>query len=414
MNGFRILHFTHTFIPVYGGTTTRLMKLFNRDGNDHYFIVPHNGSKYVPISIGNLEDSNRYENIYVRRVRLTDFSEKNKFLYRQLYQIYSWRRNASELLTVLDRNNYQLIYGHNPMEFAMAAATLAKTKKLPFIFESHGLIMDSLYNPHSSVKRILSYLENFPIIKLEKNIINRADLIVVQTRHMKERFICDLRIKEDKIKIVYNGVNPDEFNPLHYKQRAVVWRESKNLSDKIIISYFGFLDHNNGIPFFLESIAQLSPELLRKIQILIIGRGPYSNMVEKFARENNYLTFLGMVDHKQMPFYYAVSNIFVIPRPSNNATENLIPMKLLEAMAMEKTIIVSNVKGLTEVISDMQNGIIFKTNDRDEFKFKLSDIVYNYQRYEILGKNARQKVLKDYSWEKARSILNKLFKDLIH
>ena len=58
-----IIHFIHTYIPIFGGTTTRLINLYSNDGNNHTMIVPFSGSQYVPPNISNLNKYDTYDNI---------------------------------------------------------------------------------------------------------------------------------------------------------------------------------------------------------------------------------------------------------------------------------------------------------------------------------------------------------------
>jgi len=121
------------------------------------------------------------------------------------------------------------------------------------------------------------------------------------------------------------------------------------------------------------------------------------------------IEYLGLVDHDHIPPYYGMADVFVIPRPSNAATENLLPMKLLEAMAMEKTVIVSDVGGMTAVVRDGENGVVFRREDTEDFVRRLRAIVDGPENRARLGAAARRSVLDAYSWEVARERLRDVY-----
>jgi len=133
------------------------------------------------------------------------------------------------------------------------------------------LTLDSLYYPQNKLKKVAYDLANKPICKKEKQLIRRADKVVVQTKKMKDRFIDELQISDEKIKIIYNGVDHVIFSPIKYQEKARKWKEKMELSDKIFLSYFGFLDQNNGIPFLLDALSHF-PDQIKKRMVLLMYR----------------------------------------------------------------------------------------------------------------------------------------------
>jgi glycosyltransferase involved in cell wall biosynthesis len=101
--------------------------------------------------------------------------------------------------------------------------------------------------------------------------------------------------------------------------------------------------------------------------------------------------------------------VYVIPRPSNPATENIVPMKLYEAMAMEKVVLVSDVGGLTESIGHEVNGVVYKPGDTLDFQRKLTDIVTGAESYKVMGKKAGEMARERYNWTRSREILSGLY-----
>lgn len=409
-----IIHFTHTFIPVYGGTTTRLMNLFMNDGNSHTIIVPGTGSQYVPKTIQHLNSHDMYGNVSVKRVSLTTRTMAGHALFQAPAQLRNWYVGSSELICAAGGEGYyDLVYGHNPMEFALAAGRKSLSSGLPLIYEVHGLMKDTLYTSKKFVRKVFDRLNNSLFNALERRIIKHASKVVVQTSSMKKRLTKEYGISADKIGIIYNGVDSEFFDLGRYREQAIKKRIELTINDKTVFSYFGFLDENNGIRFFLETLEKLPVETIHRVKVFILGRGPYTQLVRDFVVRHPFVEFIGLVEYEDMPVYYALTDVFVIPRPSNLATETLVPVKLLEAMAMEKIVLVSDVGGMNEIIQNGQNGLTYTAAHQDEFRMKIIDLAHRPLDYQQLGMNAKKSVQENYTWRKARALLCELYEEAL-
>ncbi len=375
-------------------------------------VVPHMGSPYVPADITDLKQKDHYDNVNIRRIRLTHPARDSRFIFEYTIRLKNWHRNAQELRFFEGGDHFDLIYGHNPMEFALAASRYSSDKDIPLIYECHGLMRDSLPLSRNPIKRIYNQTGNWWLTREESEIIRKATRVVVQTNSMKSRLEKELKIPGERLAVVYNGVDVDFFKPGISSDEINRLKAELKTENKIIFSYFGFLDHNNGIKFFIDSLSKLPEILKKKIKILIVGRGPSTTLVKDFSENNDFLVYLGLVDYQKIPLYYQTSDVFVIPRPSNLATETLLPMKLLEAMAMEKLVLVSNVGGMTEVVRHEQNGLVFKHEDELDFLSAMTTIVENFNSFQEIRKQARETVLIGFSWETSREKLSNIYMNL--
>ena len=405
----RLLHFVHTYIPVFGGTTTRLMGLFARDGNAHVMIAPAAGGHYVPASITQLAAQDVYDNVKVRRVSLTAFPKWRLHLLDSLDKVRACAVNARELMAAAPSSGVDLVYGHNPLEFAAAARAYCRACGVPLVYEVHGLVKDTLPGGTSFLRWINAAMGNFLILRIERRVLSLAAHVIVQTNRMRDRGVAEFARGVGDVTVVPNGVDVEVFRCETHREAAARLRAERALGDKVVLAYFGFLDNNNGIKFLLDSVASMPAELKSRVHVLILGRGPYAGLVRSAAAGDPGIEYLGLVDHDHIPPYYGMADVFVIPRPSNAATENLLPMKLLEAMAMEKTVIVSDVGGMTAVVRDGENGVVFRREDTEDFVRRLRAIVDGPENRARLGAAARRSVLDAYSWEVARERLRDVY-----
>ena len=405
----RLLHFVHTYIPVFGGTTTRLMSLFARDGNDHVMVAPAAGSKYVPASITALAARDVYDNVEVCRVPLTMFPERSLHLLDCLCKVRGCAANVQELLAGAPSGAVDLVYGHNPLEFAAAARAYCRARRAPLIYEVHGFVKDTLPGGASFITRVNAAMGNRLIARIERQVLRLAAHVIVQTGRMKDRVAAEYGIGAEAVTVVPNGVDVDTFHPERRREASARLRAERALGERIVLAYFGFLDANNGIKFLIDCLAAMPASLKARLHVLIVGRGPYAELVRSAAASSAGIEYLGLVDHEHIPEYYGMTDVFVIPRPSNPATENLLPMKLLEAMAMEKVVLVSDVRGMTEVVRDGENGVVFRHDDAGDFTRRLREVIEGPENRARLGTAARRSVLDSQSWTAARARLREVY-----
>lgn len=408
----KILHFAHSFIPIFGGTTTRLSNLLSDTRNEHYLYVPQVPNRYVVDNFGKLKNQDVYGNITVRRCKLVN----NLKLKNSILDDVFYLKNATKrLINSVKEKDIQIVHGHSPLEFAISALKYVKNNNLPFVYEVHGLIADiPIHQKKQGKIKIRNKLKINIFLLNEKKIFERADVIITQTSIMKNRITHIHKIDSGKIKIIPNGVDTEKFDPIKWRDKGSDLRKRKNWIGKIIFMYCGFLDDINGLDFFLEAVQELPDQIKQEIKIVILGRGPLKEYVDNMSKkESNLIEYLGLVNYDEMPMYYSACDVFVIPRPSTLPAETLMPMKLLEAMAMGKIVLGSNVGGIKEVLKNNENGIVFQKGNKDEFLKKMVYIVENMKNISNIGKQARKDVIDTYSWQKSREMLQNVYKQVI-
>ncbi len=404
----RILHFAHSYLPIQGGTTTRLYNLLQYDQNNHYLYVPKYYGGYQR-HVGVLKDVEMFGNVKVHRFNLV----KSKLAIPIVKSFRETEINSDRLVNFVTEKKIDIVHGHNPIEFALASMKYAKKNNIPLIYEAHGLISGTLsaksnwnlLNPLFLIKK-MSYEHR------ESMIFQEADIVITQTNAIKQKISHKFGIEDENIKVIPNGVDVEKFNPVNWHESGDKLRKEKGWDDKTIFMYSGFLDDINGIPLLLNTIKELPNNIKSKIKVLIIGRGPLQEYVENFCKEESLIEYLGVVDYNDMPLYYSLGDVFVIPRPSTLPAETLTPMKLLEAMAMEKVVLGSDVGGITEVLSD-KNGVIFRKGDSEDLLNKITHIVENIEGMDGLREEARRSVISNFTWEKSRNQLKDVYEEII-
>jgi glycosyltransferase involved in cell wall biosynthesis len=102
-------------------------------------------------------------------------------------------------------------------------------------------------------------------------------------------------------------------------------------------------------------------------------------------------------------------DVLAYPRYSMRLTELVTPLKPLEAMAMGKVLVASDVGGHKELISHNETGVLFAANDENALAFELAGLLADEKRRQTLQKQARQWVCEHHTWDKTTEVYKDIF-----
>jgi glycosyltransferase involved in cell wall biosynthesis len=135
------------------------------------------------------------------------------------------------------------------------------------------------------------------------------------------------------------------------------------------------------------------------MRAVLVGDGPGRKDVERCARElgvEDRVDFIGKVPHEKVSQYLAASNAAALP----DCTDIICPIKIQEYMAMELATVVPDYPCNREVITEGQTGLLFEPKNEQSLADKLALLAKDSKTRAALGKQARQEVLRRFTWEK--------------
>jgi glycosyltransferase involved in cell wall biosynthesis len=393
----KILHLNSFFFPEYSGTTTRLYNLLSNLPFEILLITQNR--TIVGAMIESKEEY--FSNIRVKRVSLQPNNIFNIAPFRYIHTIY---QKPKTIVNSTKSEQFDVIHAHNTSIFAQAAKQLSKKLDKPFIIEMHIAGHDY----RSGIKETV--INKLYTERMTKNVLTSCNHVIALTQSLKNWISDRYNVQEDKITVVPNGADINIFLPKNeYKKKAEKLKERTDLFDNVVM-YAGYMDRING----MLDLADIIPSIISEkndTSFVFIGHGPEENKIIALSKRYPQVKFLPMVHYDEMPIYYQMCDLFIIPRPSTISAETVTPLKLLEAMAMEKTVLGSNVGGIAEVIKHGENGHLFEKGNMESFKRTLLEVLDadNTQ----IGKNARKTIVENYTWDKSAKILQKVYEELV-
>jgi glycosyltransferase involved in cell wall biosynthesis len=214
------------------------------------------------------------------------------------------------------------------------------------------------------------------------------------------------------LEVIPNAVNTEYFSQ-QYSQVELNTLKKKlgKKDDDIFIITTSRLVPKNGIEDVIESL-QFLPE---NYKFLILGIGPLENELKlktKNLRLETRVLFLGQIDHKEMPKYLKISDIFIRPSLSEGMGNSFI-----EAMAAGIPVIATQEGGIADFLFDPDRnpdkeptGLAVNVHDPQGIVRQVKRYAADTGLKERIISNARRLVFAKYDWDKiARDMKGKVF-----
>jgi glycosyltransferase involved in cell wall biosynthesis len=208
-------------------------------------------------------------------------------------------------------------------------------------------------------------------------------------------------LKSSSIRVIPNSVDVERFSPA----------EDKADAGRKIVLFTGRLIAAKGIRFLVEAI----PKVLRNhpdALFVFIGAGncvPYRNRLRRMGVPSRNFLFLGYLrEASELVSYYRVASVYVAPTMYEN-----LPIRVLEAMACGVSVVASNVCAIPEVIEDEVNGLLVEPGSVEALSDAICRLLDDSDLRRILGYNARETVLKRFSWKVNISKVVKIYTQVL-
>ncbi len=205
----------------------------------------------------------------------------------------------------------------------------------------------------------------------------------------------------DRIRVIYNGIDIDEFN----KQPSQTLIERKD--EKIILGNAARLSHQKGHEMLFD-IAAILKEKNIDFHLYLAGEGEkevqLKKLVEKLELKNN-ITFLGFV--KNIKSFMQGIDVFLLTSEWEG-----FGYVLAEAMACRKPSVAFNISSNPELIQDEENGYLITPFDKEDFAGKLIMLANDKDLREKLGKNAEKIVMSKFTFERSVNEFSRFINEL--
>ncbi len=210
----------------------------------------------------------------------------------------------------------------------------------------------------------------------------RLRAVICISRMVKEEIRLHYGVPEDRLHVVYNGIDANDFHPSLAQRHRKAIRDSLDISPSAPVYLFvGSGYERKGVSVLLQALAQLPNEAC----LLIVGKDKQTRRFVRMADRlelGRRVRFVGA--QRDVRPYYGAADAFVFPtlyEPFGNVA--------LEAMASGLPLITSSKSGAAEIVVEGQNGFIRDALDVGGFAEAMRCML-DPARRAVLAANARR------------------------
>jgi glycosyltransferase involved in cell wall biosynthesis len=270
--------------------------------------------------------------------------------------------------------------------FCGLPCVLAKlTKGTPYVLTEHGVYLREQYL--NLRRQIKSFFVRWFLYRVVENVVELnyhfADLVAPVCAY-NSRWEKHLGVSQDRINVIFNGVDPEKFQP----KRKEDPRRARVSSVGHVYPLKGQLD-------LIETAALLKPQF-ENLEVLFYGTPADREYFDACLRRvaefglNGCVTFAGST--KEPWNVYNDAEVMAFPSISE-----AFPYAVLEAMSCGAAIVASDVGGVREALGDC--GILVPARAPRAMAQALSFLLDNAEERKRLGRMARARVLKHFTEE---------------
>jgi glycosyltransferase involved in cell wall biosynthesis len=187
-----------------------------------------------------------------------------------------------------------------------------------------------------------------------------------------------------------SGVDVSRFKP-DIKHKFDIRKQLKIADDQLIFLFIGRLNIEKGVLDLARAFSQLNNE---NLHLLFVGPDEQNMQTEiiNLQRNRKNIHFIGHTDKPEA--FMAAADVLCLPSYREGFGNVLI-----EAAAVGVPAIASRIYGITDAVVDNKTGLLHEPRDVDAIKVLIESMANNSDLRNKLGKQARERVLKDFSSE---------------
>ena len=283
-------------------------------------------------------------------------------------------RLAPRIKAILDEEKFDIIHLHEPL-CPMLCTTVLRLSQTANVgtFHAYGAIGYSLVKPLNTIllKRWFRKLHG-------KIAVSKPAMELVNKHFPGDYTVIPNGVDLDCFS---SGVSPiDEFG-----------------DGKINILFVGRLEKRKGLDYLLEAHKHIKQEIPNS-RLIVVGPGTrLRNKYEKRVARNGLkdVVFVGCVSHDELPRYYNTADIVCAPATGKES----FGIVLLEAMALGKPVVASNIDGYASIMTHGAEGLLVPPKDEKALAQALLSLMESKSLRQQMGVRGRLTVA-DYDWKR--------------
>ena len=384
----KIVYITQWFSPIGGGGEVQFVNLVTsmaKRGHSVHVICQQSS---------NFNNNHSIDNVCVHRIKPI-LNGNTIYLKQNMKFMINAIRTGSRIIRakkvdIIHVNNYSPI---------IVGSFLSRIYRIPLVKTIHAVYCATpdfwkKWSVQDNVSSSLSFL-GAPIEKFTIRLY--ADTIHTVSNATKKDII---KISaKSKVIVVPNGVNLALYDMMEF---------DKDYQKTVL--FIGRLVVNKNLQVLIHSFK----EVIKKIpdaKLIVIGAGAMSDKWKKMVSDLGLdlnIEFTGFISENNKMEILSKCSVLALPSTSEGQ-----PLVSLEAFAMSKPLLLSNIEPSYDIVSEGVDGFILPAHDAYKWAEKIIFLLSNRQICEQMGRKGRLKVEKKYSLDSFVENMENIYTNLL-
>lgn len=305
------------------------------------------------------------------------------------------RQHAALLLELVRAERPALLHTTTHYVNAMAARAVAEACGIPWVYEVRGRLADTWAATRGPAATASPRYAAFTA--REAQAARAADAVVTLGEGMRQTLVTE-GVDPERIVLAPNAVDARFEAPPPSRATA---RQQLGLDpDGRYVGTVSSIVDYEGLDLLVRAAARLAPEHPR-LRLRIVGDGvalPGLRVLAHRLGIADICEFPGRVAREDAVWHHSALDVFCVPRRDLPVTRAVTPMKSVEASALGRPVVASDLPALAELVEDGVTGELFRAEDLDAFVAALGRLLSRPEEAERLGRAGRDWALATRTW----------------
>ena len=353
--------------------------------------------KIPSLNLFELEDNLRLRSFRLSFLfNLADFREWLGVLSGSFPEPYAFGKRVNIYLDKTS-TDYDLIHDNQSLCYEL----INIQKEIPLVTTIHHPITRDrrlALEAAATWKERLSINRWHSFLRMQKKVAPQLNLIVCPSNQSKADVIEELKVNEENVDVVLNGIDLDSFNRderVEKKPYRIITTASADVPLK-------------GLKFLIEAMTEIIEEI-PEAHLMVLGRakekGDIAKQISRLNLEEK-ISFHSGLSQSEVVSLYSSSHICVIPSLYEG-----FGFGAGEAMACGLPLISTQSGGLKEVIG--QEAVIIEAASSEAIVKAVKDLFSNKEKQLALSRAGRKRMEKEFNWMKAAEAYEKIYSKTI-
>jgi len=188
----------------------------------------------------------------------------------------------------------------------------------------------------------------------------------------------------------------DAWDPARYDRAAS--RAALGVGDRRVVMFLGTPRSYKGVEDLVEAVHRLDD----RVVLALVGVDPASGWGSRWGGSSR-IRVVGEIPFDEVPRFLAAADVVAVPQRATTDTLGQVPAKLIDAMAMARPIVATEVSMIPAILDGC--GSVVPPGDPPALAKAIEELLADRARAEDLGRRARERCVAHYSFASARATL---------